>query len=154
MSFTGIVKIARDLSHHCDITYAGTASNLPPEIQVDHVHVNIHMLCICYLLPPPCTLDRGITKILTFPLPRSYICPALRGLNLEPLVTVSAHQYVPRSTSVLVGSKHDIAKALPTLTRVPICQCYHRSHETMVALPKYGLNISKTGNSFELLPSP
>ena len=26
-SFTGIVKIARVLSHRCDITYAGTASN-------------------------------------------------------------------------------------------------------------------------------
>ena len=57
-SFTGIVKNARILSHRCDITYARTASNLPPEIQVDHVHVNIHALCTCYLNPPP-TLNLG-----------------------------------------------------------------------------------------------
>ena len=37
-SFTGIVKNVRVLSHRCEITYAGTASNLPPEIQVDHIH--------------------------------------------------------------------------------------------------------------------
>ena len=75
-------------------------------------------------------------------------------LNVEPLVTVSAHQHVPRTTSVLVCSKPDISKALPILTRVPICHCYHRSHETMVALLKYGLNISKIGISFGLLPLP
>ena len=40
-SFTGIVKNARVLSHRCDITYAGTASNLKPEIYVDHVHVHM-----------------------------------------------------------------------------------------------------------------
>ena len=46
--------------------YAGTASNLPPEIQVDHI--NNYVLCICYLHPhTPCTWDRGITKLLTLP---------------------------------------------------------------------------------------
>ena len=38
-SFKGIVKNVRVLSNHCGITYAGTASNLPPEIHIDHVHV-------------------------------------------------------------------------------------------------------------------
>ena len=42
-SFTGIVKNARVsvLSYRCDITYAGTASILSPEIHVhvDHVHM-------------------------------------------------------------------------------------------------------------------
>ena len=35
-SFTSIVKNAHVLSQRCDIAYAGTASNLPPEIYVDH----------------------------------------------------------------------------------------------------------------------
>ena len=38
VSFTCIVKNVRVLGHRCDITFVGTASNLPPEIQVDHIH--------------------------------------------------------------------------------------------------------------------
>ena len=63
-SFTGIAKKARALSHRCNITYDGTASKLPPEIHVDHVHM---ITLVCYAPPPPPrTWDRGITKILTF----------------------------------------------------------------------------------------
>ena len=143
--YTGIAKNARVRSHRYDITYARTASNVPPEIQVDHYMCTCKHLCIIHLLfvPPPCTWDRGITKILKF--------PSAKPCTMGALVTVSAYQHVPRSTSVLLGSKPDISKALPTLTRVPIYHCYHRSHETMVALLKYGLNISKIGISFELL---
>ena len=42
-SFTGVVKNVRVLSHRCDITYAGTASNLPSEIQVHVDHIHEHM---------------------------------------------------------------------------------------------------------------
>ena len=57
-SFTGIVKNARVVSYHCDITYAGPASNLPPETHVDHAYV--HMLTfMCYgsaICTPPTAL--------------------------------------------------------------------------------------------------
>ena len=51
------------------------ASNLPPEIHINHVHVHVHntiLLCTFYLPPPPpphssCFWDREIMNILTFP---------------------------------------------------------------------------------------
>ena len=78
--------------------------------------------------PPPCTWDGGIT--IDIFLCKAWIYALHYGdiLKVKSLVTVSAHLHMPRSTSVLVGSKPDISKALPTLTRVPICHCYHRSH--------------------------
>ena len=51
-SFTGIIKKARGLSPRCDITYDGTASKLPPEINVDHLHM-LHVTFMCYAPPPP-----------------------------------------------------------------------------------------------------
>ena len=57
-SFTGIVKNVRVLSHRYAITYAWTASNLTPEICVDHVHVHMltFMCCATAITSPTPTL--------------------------------------------------------------------------------------------------
>ena len=88
-SFTGIVKNARVLSHRCDITYAGTASNLPPEWHVDHVHVHS---CVMHLLHCICTpflhLGLGNNKDIDVSLCKLRIYALHYGgtLNVEPWV--------------------------------------------------------------------
>ena len=82
-SFTDIVKNASVLSQCSDITYAGTASNYRLKYRLTMytcTHVNIRVLCICYL-QPPCTWDRGITKILTFPSAKLGHMPCIETLK-------------------------------------------------------------------------
>ena len=63
-------------------------------------------MCYAPAICSPCTWDREIKKILTFPSAKlgMYSLHYWDSLSVESLVTVPAHQHVPRTTSVFVNS--------------------------------------------------
>ena len=131
-SILGIVKNARVLSHRCDITYAGTASNLPPEIYVDS--------CVVQLLiaPSPCTWDRGKTRILTFPSAKIRYMPFTNGTFkhrtpgsvLRPSTRAQECLYFGGLKAWHILSTADIKKSpyMPLLSQVPLRPWLHYSN--------------------------
>ena len=73
-SLTGIVKNVCVLSHRSDITYAKTASYLPPVIPVDHVHVHmLTFICCATANCTPLNLGPGNNKYIDVSLCQAWV---------------------------------------------------------------------------------